>query len=185
MISHMKLQEFRIQIITLVLGVSLLAAGFATTSVYGLVKITSPAKGQQVPIGNIMISGTSSSNTTNHCTVSIIINGIKPYQQATSAGNKGPNDYSNWTFSTTQKYSTIKEGTNKITAKYSCPQNTNLTKFYSVNVTGVAAKAQQPISPTPTNNNKTTGSAFPPSLPSLNTSIIYESKPSNILRGFK
>ncbi|MGB7955854.1 MAG: hypothetical protein WCF23_17915, partial [Candidatus Nitrosopolaris sp.] len=55
----------RIQIITLVLGVSLLAAGFATTSAYGLVKITSPAKGQQVPIGNIMISGTSSSNTTN------------------------------------------------------------------------------------------------------------------------
>jgi len=138
-----------------------------------------------VPIGNIMISGTSSSNTTNHCTVSIIINGIKPYQQATSAGNKGPNDYSNWTFSATQKYSTIKEGTNKITAKYSCPQNTNLTKFYSVKVTGVAAKAQQPISPTPTNNTKTTGSAFPPSLPSLNTSIINESKPSNILRGFK
>ena len=185
MISHMKLQEFRIQIITLVLGVSLLAAGFATTSAYGLMKITSPAKGQLVPIGNIMISGTSSSNTTNHCTISIIINGIKPYQQATSAGNKGPNDYSNWTFSATSKYSTIKEGINKITAKYSCPQNINLTKFYSVNVTGVAAKAQQPIAPTPTNNTKTTGSAFPPSLPSLNTSIINESKPSNILRGFK
>jgi hypothetical protein len=185
MIFHMKLQEFRIQIITLVLGASLLAAGFATISAYGLVKITSPAKGQQVPIGNIMISGTSSSNTTNHCTVSIIINGIKPYQQATSAGNKGPNDYSNWTFSATPKYSTIKEGMNKITAKYSCPQNINLTKFYSVNVTGGAAKAQQPIAPTPTNNTKTTGSAFPPSLPSLNTSIINESKPSNILRGFK
>jgi hypothetical protein len=161
MISRMKLQEFRIQIITLV-GVSLVAAGFAPTSVYGLVKITSPVKGQQVPIGNIMISGTSSFNTTNHCTVSIIINGIKPYQHA---GNKGPNDYSNWTFSATPEYSTIKEGINKITAKYSCPQNINLTKFYSVNVTEVAAKAQ-PISPTPTNNTKTTGSAFPPSLPS-------------------
>jgi hypothetical protein len=172
----------RIQIITLVLRVSLLAAGFATTSVYGLVKITSPAKGQQVPIGNIKISGTSSSN---HCTVSIIINGIRPYQQATSAGNKGPNDYSNWAFSATPKYSTIKEGINKITAKYSCPQNINLTKLYSVNVTGVAAKAQQPLAPTPTNNTKTTVGAFPPSLPSLNTSIINESKPSNILKGFK
>jgi len=181
----MNFQGFSIQIITLVLGISLFAAGFATTLAYGLVKITSPAKGQQVPIGNIMISGTSSSNTTNHCTVSIIINGIKPYQQATSAGNKRPNDYSNWTFSATPKYSTIKEGINKITAKYSCPQNINLTKFYSVNVTGVAAKAQQPIGPTPTNNTKTVGSAFPPSLPSLNTSIINESKPSNILRGFK
>jgi hypothetical protein len=103
------------------------------------------------------------------------------YQQATSAGNKGPNDYSNWTFSATSKYSTIKEGINKITAKYSCPQNINLTKFYSVNVTGVAAKAQQPIAPTPTNN--TTGSAFPPSLPSLNTSIINESKPQQHSKG--
>jgi hypothetical protein len=185
MISHMKLQQFRIQIITMVLGISLLAAGLAATSVYGSVKITSPAKGQQVPVGNIMISGTSSSNATNHCSVSVIINSIKPYKQATSTGSKGPNDYSNWTFSATPKYSTIKEGINKITAKYSCPQNINLTKFYSVNVTGVAGKGQQPLTPTPTNNTKTKVSAFPPSLPSLNTSIINESKPSNILKGFK
>lgn len=132
-----------------------------------------------------MISGTSSSNATNHCTVSVIINGIKPYQQATSTGIKGPKDYSNWTFSATPNYSTIKEGINKITAKYSCPQNINLTKFYSVNVTGVAAKGQQPVAPTPTNNTTTTGSAFPPSLPSLNAPIVKESKPSNILKGSK
>ena len=115
----MKFQGFNIQIITLVLGASLLTAGLAVTSAYGLVKITSPAKGQHVSVGNITISGTSSSNAT--CTVSVIINGIKPYQQATSTGSKGPNDYSNWTFSATPKYSTIKEGINKITAKYSCP----------------------------------------------------------------
>jgi hypothetical protein len=183
----MKLQEIRVQIaIIMVLGISLFAAGLVTTSAYGLVKITSPAKGKHVPVGNIMISGISSSNATNHCTVSVIINGVKPYQQATSTGNRAPNDYSNWTFSATPKYSTIKEGINKITAKYSCPQNINLTKFYSVNVTGVAVKGQkQPLAPTPTNNTKTTGSAFPPSLPSLNTSIINESKPSNILKGFK
>ena len=100
----MKFQRFNIQIITLALGVSLIAAGLTATSAYGLVKITSPAKGQQVPIGNIMISGTSSSNTTNHCTVSFIINGIKPYQQATSTGDKGPNDYSNWTFTAHHPY---------------------------------------------------------------------------------
>ena len=47
----MKFQGFSIQIITLVLGVSLLAAGFATTLAYGLVKITSPAKGQHVSVG--------------------------------------------------------------------------------------------------------------------------------------
>jgi hypothetical protein len=180
----MKFQGFNIQIITLVLGASLFTAGLAVTSAYGLVKITSPAKGQHVSVGNITISGTSSSNATNHCTVSVIINGMKPYQQATSTGSKGPNDYSNWTFSATPKYSTIKEGINKITAKYSCPQNVNLTKFYSVNVTGVLAKGQ-PIPPTPGNHPKATGGAFPPSLPSVNPSIINESKPSNILKGFK
>jgi hypothetical protein len=97
MTFEMKFQGFSIQIITLVLGVSPLVAGLATTSTYGLVKITSPAKGQQVPVGNITISGTSSSNATNDCTVSVIINGLKPYQQATSTGNKRPTDYSNWT----------------------------------------------------------------------------------------
>ena len=180
----MNFQGFSMQIITLVFGVSLLAAGFGTTLAYGLVKITSPAKGQHVPVGNITISGTSSSNATNHCTVSIIINGIKPYQQATSTGSKGPNDYSNWTFSATPKYSTIKQGINKITAKYSCPQNVNLTKFYSVNVTGVPAKGQA-ILPTPANHVKATGGAFPPSLPSVNPSIVNESKHSKILKGSK
>jgi hypothetical protein len=180
----MKFQGFSIQIITLVLGASLLTAGLAITSAYGLVKITSPAKDQHVSVGNITISGTSSSNATNHCTVSVIINGIKPYQQATSTGSKGPNDYSNWTFSATPKYSIIKEGINKITAKYSCPQNVNLTKFYSVNVTGVPAKGQ-PIPPTPANHTKATGGAFPPSLPSVNPSIINESKHSKILKGSK
>jgi hypothetical protein len=180
----MKFQGFNIQIITLALGVILLAAGLATTSAYGLVKITSPAKGQHVSVGNIAISGTSSSNATNRCTVSVIINGIKPYQQATSTGSRGPNDYSNWTFSAAPKYSTIKEGINKITAKYSCPQNVNLAKFYSVNVTGVAAKGQ-PIPPTPANQPKATGTAFPPSLPSVSPSIVNESKHSKILKGSK
>jgi hypothetical protein len=180
----MKFQGFSIQIITLALGVSMLVAGLAATSAYAFVKITSPAKGQHVPVGNIKISGISSSNTTNHCAVSVIINGIKPYQQATSTGNKGPKDYSNWTFTATPAYSTIIQGINKITAKYSCPQNVNLTKFYSVNVTGVPAKAQ-PIPPTPANLAKATGGAFPPSLPSVNPTIVNESKHSKILKGSK
>jgi len=40
------------------------------------------------------------------------------------------------TFPATPKFGTIKEGIKKITAKYSCLPNVNLTKFYSVNVTG-------------------------------------------------
>lgn len=181
----MEFKGFTKQIIVItVLGFSLLGYGLAATNTYALVKITSPAKGQHVSVGNIVVSGISSSNSTNRCTVSVILNGLKPYQHATPVGNKGPSDYSNWTFTATPKYTTIKEGMNKITAKYSCPQNTNLTKFYSVNVTGVATKGglQQPTSSNNKNNTNATGSAFPPSLPSVATQLMNESKHSKILK---
>jgi len=129
------------------------------------VKITSPSKGQQVQPGGILVSGTSSANATTDCTVSVVINGIRPYQRAVPTGHGGANDYSNWTFTATQKYTVIKQGQNKMTAKMSCPQNLNFTKFYSVNVTGVAEKAQQQL----VNNTTTTGTGFPPSLPSVAT----------------
>ncbi|MGB7957032.1 MAG: hypothetical protein WCF23_23915 [Candidatus Nitrosopolaris sp.] len=129
------------------------------------VKITSPSKGQQVQPGGILVSGTSSANATTDCTVSVVINGIRPYQRAVPTGHGGANDYSNWTFTATQEYTVIKQGQNKMTAKMSCPQNLNFTKFYSVNVTGVAGKAQQQL----VNNTTTTGTGFPPSLPSVAT----------------
>jgi len=141
------------------------------------VKITSPSKGQQVQPGGILVSGTSSANATTDCTVSVVINGIRPYQRAVPTGHGGANDYSNWTFTATQKYTVIKQGQNKMTAKMSCPQNLNFTKFYSVNVTGVAGKAQQHL----VNNTTTTGTGFPPSLPSVatptNTTIASSSTP--------
>ena len=129
------------------------------------VKITSPSKGQQVQPGGILVSGTSSANATTDCTVSVVINGIRPYQRAVPTGHGGANDYSNWTFTATQGYTVIKQGQNKMTAKMSCPQNLNFTKFYSINVTGVAGKAQQQL----VNNTTTTGTGFPPSLPSVAT----------------
>jgi hypothetical protein len=139
------------------------------------VKINAPSKGQQVPLGGILLSGTSSANATTDCIVSVVINGIRPYQRAVPTGHGGANDYSNWTFTATQKYTVIKQGQNKITAKMSCPQNLNFTKFYSVNVTGVAGKAQQLA------NNLTTGTGFPPSLPSVatptNSTIASSSTP--------
>lgn len=129
------------------------------------VKITSPSKGQQVQPGGILVSGTSSANATTDCTVSVVINGIRPYQRAVPTGHGGANDYSNWTFTATQGYTVIKQGQNKMTAKMSCPQNLNFTKFYSINVTGVTGKAQQQL----VNNTTTTGTGFPPSLPSVAT----------------
>jgi PKD domain len=103
------------------------------------VKITSPIKNQRVPVGSLTISGTSTHNTTSNCQVSVIVNNVKPYQNATAIGSGGNNDYSKWNFNLAPKYTTIKEGTNKITAKLACADNPNLKKFYSVNITGVAA----------------------------------------------
>jgi len=54
------------------------------------------------------------------------------------------------------KYTAIKEGINKISAKYSCPQNMNLTKTNSVNVIGVlasAARQRQALANTTATNN--------------------------------
>lgn len=106
------------------------------------VKITSPHKGQQLPVGgNIMVSGIASppalDKTNTGCTVSILLNGAKPYQKALATGHSGTTDYSSWRYAITPNYAAIKHGQNKITAKISCSANpTNLTKFNSVNVTG-------------------------------------------------
>ena len=129
------------------------------------VKITSPTKGQKVPVGALSISGESTDNAASDCAVSVILNGIKPYQPSAPTGPKGANDYSAWKFTLTPKYAVIKEGANKITSKISCHEaSANLTKFYSVNVTGVrstqtVSNSSVPLSlPVPSNitqsNNK-------------------------------
>jgi len=105
-----------------------------------LVKITSPHKGQQVPVGkDLLISGTSASNGTSTCKVSIKVNGINPYHDSLPVGttaNQG--DYSRWSFMLTSAYTTIKQGQNKLMAKFACADNPSLLSKTSVNVTGVA-----------------------------------------------
>ncbi|MGB6526704.1 MAG: hypothetical protein WBF33_01215 [Candidatus Nitrosopolaris sp.] len=104
-----------------------------------MVKITSPTKGQQIPVhGNLTVAGTSVANSTSaNCEVSVIVNGIKPYQKAVATGDGGSNDYSTWNYSLTHVYAVIKQGQNRITAMFSCGNNPSLTSHNSVNVTGV------------------------------------------------
>jgi hypothetical protein len=136
------------------------------------VKITSPIKGQQLHIGdNLIVSGTSSDNATSDCHVSVIVNSIKPYQPALASGPGGANDYSKWSFTLSPKYTAIKEGENKITAKYSCSNDPSLVSFSSINVTGMlagaagATKQQQSVMTTGNNaakeNNITVAAATP------------------------
>jgi Bacterial Ig domain len=106
----------------------------ATTFVAHGVRITSPANGQQVPTGTLTITGTSKDNPTVDCQVFVIVNAVKPYQNATANGPGGASDYSKWNFNLNS--SMIKEGVNKITAKFACRPNPSVASFYSVNVTG-------------------------------------------------
>ena len=105
-------------------------------------KITSPIKGQVVPVGkDLRISGTSLDNTTttttSGCSVAVKVNGVNPYHNATQNGIVVHN-YSKWNFTLIPSYTVVKQGQNKITAKFSCSSNPSLISHYSVNVTGLA-----------------------------------------------
>jgi hypothetical protein len=104
------------------------------------IKITSPKANQTVPLGQLTIYGTSSDKPETNCLVYVDWNDVKPMQNVTGIGSGGPNDYSNWTFTYTQKYYLIAEGNNELTSKISCYTNSGIsnmtTKYYSINVTG-------------------------------------------------
>jgi hypothetical protein len=107
------------------------------------IKITSPTRDQQLPVGkDLTVSGTSIDNaTSNDCKVSVIVNKVRPYQPATATGAGGATDYSKWKFALTSKYTTIKPGENRITAKYECASNPDANSFSSVNITGISGTA--------------------------------------------
>lgn len=124
-------------------------SGANTTSSHKIgVKITSPKANQTVPLGELSIYGTSSDTHETNCQVYVDWNDTKPMQNVTGIGQGGPKDYSNWTFTYTQKYQLIKEGTNELTSKITCSDASgsgNVTsKFYSINITGM-------VNPTVTN----------------------------------
>ena len=119
----------------------LYAVPLSPTSQLPAVKITSPHKSQQIPVGsNILVSGISSPPPGvlhTGCTVSVLLNDAKPYQKTVALGHEGKGDYSVWHYNITPEYAFIKLGQNKITAKITCIVSPfNLTKFNSVNVTG-------------------------------------------------
>ncbi len=100
------------------------------------VKIITPIEGQQVPVGKeLLVSGESSDDTSKDCTVSLIVNYVKPYHDASATGTGGAKDYSQWNFTLGSNYMEIKEGSNRITAKLSCSPTS--TKWYSVDAMGV------------------------------------------------
>jgi hypothetical protein len=147
------------------------------------VKIDSPIEGQQVPVGeDLLISGISSDNASQDCSVSVIANNIKPYQDALASGVLGTNDYSKWSYTLSSNYTELKEGSNRITAKLSCPEP---TRWYSVNVIGFQSGqtnvniSSSTSAPSVLNATNDSTIMLPPSIPSdqLTTSPSSETSP--------
>lgn len=128
------------------------------------VKILSPAKNERVPAGQeLAVSGTSTDNATSDCKVSVIVNGVRPYQQTVANGTGGTLDYSTWNFIITPAYTAITEGPgNKITSKLECTPS--LTKWYSVNVTGISPTLANPDEAGPSVPSVPAGQTSGPSL---------------------
>lgn len=109
------------------------------------ITITSLEEGQEIPVGELVIEGTSSDNEESNCQVYADVNDVAPLQNATAAGSSGSDDdFSQWTFVYTEDYQLITEGANELTAKISCYNGNNptpMSEWHSINVTGVATGA--------------------------------------------
>jgi hypothetical protein len=104
------------------------------------VKITSPKENQTIPVGELIVYGTSSDTLETNCQVYIDWNDVKPMQNANGMGPGGKNDFSKWMFSYDNNYHLITEGSNELTSKITCFGNSDLntlsSKYNSINVTG-------------------------------------------------
>jgi hypothetical protein len=120
------------------------------------INIVKPIATQNVSIGNeLKISGQSSDNNLKNCSVSVIVNNLKPYQNAVAKGPGGSNDFSQWEFVLSNNYTHVINGENKITSKLLCP--TEPTRWFSVVVNGVSGDSiQQEFSPVQENVQQNT-----------------------------
>ena len=147
------------------------------------VKISSPADGQQVPTGNLQITGNSTDDAQTNCVISVALNRKTPYQTTMATGPAGGgSDYSSWAFSFNSSYAAIEPGQNRIAARISCPENPALVKGTHINVTGVAsgnlsqqttmAPSQPPTPPFPTSIPAPYAEQRPPSAGPSRSSIL-------------
>ena len=100
------------------------------------INIVNPVTTQNVSSQDgLIISGQSSDNNVKNCSVSVIVNDVKPYQNAVAKGSGGTSDFSAWEFVLHDTYTHINEGENKITSKLLCASES--PRWYSVFVNGV------------------------------------------------
>ncbi|HEX5673676.1 MAG TPA: metallophosphoesterase [Nitrososphaeraceae archaeon] len=146
------------------------------------IKIVDPITTQNVSTGReLSISGLSSDNSLKNCSVSLIVNDVKPYQNADASGTDGTDDFSQWKFVLRTSYTQIIDGENKITAKLLC--SSAPTRWYSVFVNGVPNLSNQetisPIQSEPPQELSPIQSEPPKKLPTTNVSDIVDTDSNN------
>ena len=110
------------------------------------IKILSPVTTQNATVGkDLLISGQSSDDVVKNCSVSVIVNDIRPYQNAFARGTEGSDDFSRWEFVLSSNHTHVIEGMNKITAKLLCESAP--TRWYSVFVNGIPNLSNVQITP--------------------------------------
>src|ERR1051325_9228881 len=114
------------------------------------IKILSPLTTQNATVGkDLLISGQSSDDSTKNCSVSVIVNDIRPYQNAIARGTEGLDDFSQWEFVLSNNYTNVIGGMNKITAKLLCESSP--TRWNSVFVNGMPNVSTVQIPPPQSN----------------------------------
>ncbi len=108
------------------------------------IKIVKPVTTQNVSSQDeLIISGQSSDNNLKNCSVTVIVNDVKPYQNAVAKGSGGATDFSEWEFVLHNNYTHINAGENKITSKLLCASAP--PRWYSVFVNGVPNSSNEDV----------------------------------------
>src|SRR6186713_3210803 len=109
-----------------------------------IIKIVKPVTTQNVSSQEeLIISGQSSDNNLKNCSVTVIVNDVKPYQTAVAKGSGGATDFSEWEFVLHNNYTHINVGQNKITSKLFCESAS--PRWYSVFVNGVTNSSNEDV----------------------------------------
>ena len=109
-----------------------------------IIKIVKPVTTQNVSSQEeLIISGQSSDNNLKNCSVSVIVNDLRPYQNAVAKGSGGAADFSEWEFVLHNNYTHINVGQNKITSKLFCESAS--PRWYSVFVNGVTNSSNEDV----------------------------------------
>ncbi|MDW0210334.1 MAG: hypothetical protein QOA12_00035 [Nitrososphaeraceae archaeon] len=108
------------------------------------IKIVKPVTTHNVSSQDeLIISGQSSDNNLKNCSVTVIVNDVKPYQNAVAKGSGGATDFSEWEFVLHNNYTHINAGENKITSKLLCASAP--PRWYSVFVNGVPNSSNEDV----------------------------------------